>query len=125
MASQQSSIGPISYPLSVHRAISVTLWFNERTSMCSEGQSVLQYNNSPGTDLPDGYCGPILKRGHPYKGYLILKIIYFGKTLVSSKLSRNRKFRPTDFEVTHFRPPISNRIFKLQLQLQIRVLILF
>ena len=90
----------------MHRAISVTLWFNERTSMCSERQSVLQYNNNPGTDLPDGYCDTILKQGRPNEGYLILKILNFRKTLVSSKLSKNREFRPSEFEVTHFRPPM-------------------
>ena len=100
----------------MHQAISVTLWFNERTTMCSEGQSVFQQNNIPGTDLPNGYRDPTLRRGRPNKGYLILKKFNFRKTLVSSKLSRNRKFRPTDFEVTHFRPPISNIIFKLSLQ---------
>ena len=45
----------------------------------------------------------------------------FLEGLVSSKLSRNRKFRPTDFEVTHFRPPRwrTSSMFQLQLHLVI------
>ena len=40
----------------------------------------------------------------------------FLESLVSSKLSRNRKFRLTDFEVSQFRPPRWHTNFKLQAQ---------
>ena len=43
---------------------------------------------------------------------------FFLETIVSWKLSRNRKFRPTDFEVTHFRPPRWHIIAQLKPHLQ-------